>query len=87
MPDKKTLKELILASKGKFFSIKFIKDNGDIRVANGKAFYRKALHGGDSTHKDSKSVPFIDRNKKDFISANADRVLAFRCGSIVYPKD
>jgi len=85
--NKATLTSLINASKGKFFSIKFLKANGDIRVANGKGFYKRLLTGGDSTLLESNSKPFVDRNKGSFISANADRVIAFRCGSLIHPSD
>lgn len=85
--DKATLTALITASKGKFFSIKFRKANGDIRVANGKNFYKRLLHGGESTHTESESKPFVDRNKGEFIAAKGDKVLAFRCGSLSYPSE
>jgi hypothetical protein len=83
--DKATLTNLISASNGKFFTIKFRKANGDIRVANGKDFYKRLLSGGTSTLSESNSKPFVDRNKGHFISANAERVIGFKCGSLTYP--
>lgn len=84
--NKAELTNLIRSTKGKFFSIKFRKANGDIRVANGKDFYKRLLNGGESTHSESESKPFVDRNKGEFIAANGDRVVAFRCGSLSYPQ-
>jgi hypothetical protein len=85
--DKAFLKTLILSTKGKFFSIRFRKANGEIRVANGKNFYRRLIVGGDSCFKESSYVPLVDRNKGDgeWIPAHGDKVLSFKCGSIVYP--
>jgi hypothetical protein len=85
--DKATLTNLITRTKGKFFSIKFRKADGTVRTANGKNFYAKLVSGGDSTHTESNSKPFVDRNKGEFIAANADRIVSFRCGSVVYPTD
>lgn len=83
--NKSELSNLIAQTKGRFFSIKFRKSDGTVRVANGKDFYTSLLCGGDSTHKESNSRPFVDRNKGSFISANGDRVIAFRCGSLSWP--
>ena len=83
---KDKLKELVRSTKGRFFSLTFEKADGTRRVANGKNFYGKLIAGGNSTHSDSKSVPFVDRNKGSFISANSERVIAFKCGSLSYPE-
>jgi len=84
--DKQTLIEQIRSTKGKFFTIKFQKLNGETRIANGKNFYKRLLSGGDSTHTDSPSVPFVDRNKGSFISATGEKVVGFRCGSVSWHK-
>lgn len=80
--NKNQLTNLIKETKGRFFSIKFQKANGDIRVANGKNYYCHLLQGGESTHNQSDSTPFVDRNKESFISANAGRVISFKCGGL-----
>lgn len=82
---KETLHDLVLSTKGKFFSIEFEKANGQKRIANGKNFYKSLLSGGTSTHKESKSVPFVDRNKSGFVSARGEKVVRFKCGSVVWP--
>jgi uncharacterized protein (DUF3084 family) len=76
----------IRSTKGKFFTIEFTKANGEKRVANGKNFYKRLLSGGDSTHTDSPSVPFVDRNKEEFIAATGEKVTGFRCGSVSWSK-
>lgn len=82
--NKNKLTKLIKETKGRFFSIKFQKANGDIRIANGKNYYCHLLNGGQSTHGGSESAPFVDRNKNSFISANARRVISFKCGGLEY---
>lgn len=79
------LKELIDKTNGRFFSVTFRKADGSIRKANGKDYYLRLLRGGESTLKESRAVPFVDRNKGSFIAANADRIISFRCGSLTYP--
>lgn len=76
------LVELVQATKGKFFSVAFIKRNGERRVMNGKNFYADLLRGGNSTLEHSMSVPVVDRNKGEFRAVNADTLISFKCGKI-----
>jgi hypothetical protein len=88
MNNQKTLRKLIQETRGKFFSISFLKLDGTIRKANGKDFYRRLL--ADSTNpkagfnplKDTTAESFIDRNKEGWISARQERVVSFSCGAI-----
>lgn len=81
------LQSLIQASKGKFFSIKFVKANGQERVANGKNKYNHLLAGGDSTVAARGYSSFVDTNKGDhreggWIAAHPTRLVEFKCGDI-----
>jgi len=44
-----SLDELIVATKGKFFSVTFVKKDGSIRVVNGKDKYHRLLVRGQSS--------------------------------------
>lgn len=78
--NKNTIKEFIKSTKGAFFSVKYTKADGSIRSACGKSFNKQALVGGESTHKESNSVPYWDVNKKAYRSFRADSVLEISCG-------
>jgi hypothetical protein len=82
------LRNLIQETKGKFFSIKFVKNDGTLRVANGKDIYRRLLapdsssRAGKSTLKGAGYESFVDRNKESWIAAHGEKVVAFKCGKL-----
>lgn len=83
-PTMKTeLDNLIAETKGKFFSITFVKKDGTTRVINGKDKYQRLLKGGIDTVRDAGYVPFVNRNTEKWASAHKDAVVTFRCGSLV----
>lgn len=73
------LEKMIADTKGKFFSITFVKKDGSKRVANGKDKYFRLLKDGPS--KLANNVPFVDRNQEKWISTTNDAVVIFKCGS------
>lgn len=79
-------RELVRATKGKFFSVTFVKKStGEKRVANGKDKYFRLLVGGKDgalARVKAENVPFVDRNKDAWISAHEDSVVHFKCGKI-----
>jgi len=77
------LDNLIAETKGKFFSITFVKKDGTTRVINGKDKYQRLLKGGVDTVRDAGYVPFVNRNTEKWASAHKDAVVTFRCGSLV----
>ena len=77
------LQELIAASKGKFFSIKFTKNDGTMKIVNGKDKYRRLLAGGNNSIRQHGFVPFIDRNRENWSCAHKDKVVTFKCGKLV----
>jgi hypothetical protein len=77
------LDNLIAETKGKFFSITFVKKDGSVRVINGKDKYQRLLKGGVNHVKDAGYVPFVNRNTETWASAHKDAVVTFRCGKLV----
>jgi hypothetical protein len=77
------LDSLIAQTKGKFFSITFVKKDGATRVINGKDKYQRLLKGGVDSVRASGYVPFVNRNTETWASAHKDAVVTFRCGSLV----
>ena len=76
------LDSLIGATKGKFFSITFVKNDGTTRIVNGKDKYNRLLNGGSDTGRQAGFVPFVNRNTETWVSAHKDRVVTFRCGKL-----
>jgi hypothetical protein len=77
------LDNLIAETKGKFFSITFVKKDGTVRVINGKDKYRRLLKGGVNNVTVAGYVPFVNRNTETWASAHKDAIVTFRCGSLV----
>ena len=77
------LDNLIAQTKGKFFSITFVKKDGSVRVINGKDKYQRLLKGGVNNVAVAGYVPFVNRNTETWASAHKDAVVTFRCGKLV----
>lgn len=81
-----SLRQLILDTKGRFFSLTFRKNDGSERVVNGKNFYRDLVKGTGSPATDALReqgyVSMIDRNKESWISAHETAGIHFKCGEI-----
>lgn len=77
------LDNLIAQTKGKFFSITFVKKDGSVRVINGKDKYQRLLKGGVNNVSVAGYVPFVNRNTETWASAHKDAIVTFRCGSLV----
>ena len=77
------LDNLIAETKGKFFSITFVKKDGTVRVINGKDKYQRLLKGGVNNVAVAGFVPFVNRNTETWASAHKDAVVTFRCGELV----
>jgi hypothetical protein len=77
------LDNLIAQTKGKFFSITFVKKDGSVRIINGKDKYRRLLKGGEYKGETAGFVPFVNRNTETWASAHKDAIVTFRCGSLV----
>ncbi len=78
----KTLDQLIAESKGKFFSVTFIKKDGTVRTINGKGRYRRLVKGGEYKGREAGYVPFVNRNRDAWVSAHKNAVVTFKCGKL-----
>lgn len=80
------IENTIAATKGRFFSITFIKKDGSIRTINAKDRYNSHVKGIGSAATDalkSSGYKFLfDRNKKRFFSYKPEKVLSIKCGTI-----
>jgi hypothetical protein len=76
------LDALINQTKGKFFSITFVKNDGSTRIINGKDKYNRLLKGGSDTVRQAGYVPFVNRNTENWVCAHNDRVVTFQCGKV-----
>ena len=79
---KANLAQLIESTKGKFFSVTFIKNDGSERVANGKDFYSHLQRGGENKVAKAGYTSFYDRNAGHWVCAKGERVKHFKCGAI-----
>jgi hypothetical protein len=75
------LQQLIDESKGKFFSITFVKKDGTVRTINGKNRYNAKLAGGE---RKGTAVPFFNRNKNSWASTHPESIVTFKCGNLVH---
>jgi hypothetical protein len=91
-----SLDELIAATKGKFFSVTFVKKNGSIRVVNGKDKYHRLLVRGQSPQvingQSEFSNFFIEDKSKikenvPFVDRNKKSILDKRGGGWVSTKN
>lgn len=82
----KEIRDLIRATKGKFFSITFEKKDGTIRTINAKDKYLRLLAGTGSPATDALKaagyVSAVNRNKETWFSFQPDSVVTFKCGAI-----
>jgi hypothetical protein len=83
----KTLDQLIAETKGKFFSVTFVKKDGSSRTINGKDKYLRLIAGTKENPnvnpvRNAGYVSFVNRNKESWASAHKDAVLVFKCGEI-----
>ena len=78
------IKDLIKSTKGKFFVVTFIKENGDLRRMKARTGVKKGLKGvGKGWTKDN-VVDVYDVTIKAFRSIRTDRVTSLQCGKIQY---
>lgn len=77
---------LIKSANGRFFTLKFIKNDGTVRVINSKDKYRRLIVGTGSPATDAlKSQGYknaVNRNGESWFSFKPERVLEFKCGAI-----
>jgi phage/plasmid primase-like uncharacterized protein len=82
----KQIDSLIADTKGKFFSLKFIKKDGTIRTINGKDRYNRLVKGTGSPATDALKAKgyknAVNRNGESWVSFMPEKVVEFKCGAI-----
>jgi hypothetical protein len=82
----KQIDSLIAATKGKFFSLKFVKKDGSLKIINGKACYNRLVKGTGSPATDALKAQgyknAVNRNGEGWVSFKPEKVVEFKCGVI-----
>jgi len=82
----KQIDSLIADTKGKFFSLKFIKKDGTIRTINGKDRYNRLVKGMGSPATDALKAKgyknAVNRNGESWVSFMPEKVVEFKCGAV-----
>jgi hypothetical protein len=84
--DKETAKELIFDTKGKFFTVTFIKKDGSERVMNARLGVKKYLKGGTLKYnpEDFNYITVYDMGAKDYRTVNANTIQKLKIGKNEY---
>jgi hypothetical protein len=84
--DKETAKELIFDTKGKFFTVKFIKKDGSERVMNARLGVKKYLKGGTLKYDPAEFnyITVYDMGAKDYRTVNANTIQNLKIGKNEY---
>tara|TARA_B100001093_G_scaffold170426_3_gene163306 strand:+ start:9117 stop:9371 length:255 start_codon:yes stop_codon:yes gene_type:complete len=79
------LKEIIQETKGKFFTVNFIKKDGSKRHMLARTGVKKYLKGGESPAKNRDNMIVVfDVHKRAYRMINLDTLLSFKCGNKEY---
>lgn len=85
-PTQEEIAALIDATKGKFFSLTFVKKDGSIRTINAKDRFTGLIKGTGSPATDALRqggyMFAVDRNKNSYFCFKPEKVLALKCGKI-----
>ena len=84
--DKETAKELIFGTKGKFFTVKFIKLDGSERVMNARLGVKKYLKGGTLKYDPAEFnyITVYDMGSKGYRTVNANTIQSLKIGNNEY---
>jgi hypothetical protein len=87
--DKETAKELIFGTKGKFFTVKFIKKDGSERIMNARLGVKKYLKGGTLRYDPAvfNYITVWDRGSKEYRTVNANTIQNLKIGKNEYTVD
>lgn len=85
-PTQEEIAALIDATKGKFFSLTFVKKDGTIRTINAKDRFTGLIKGVGSPATDALRqggyMFAVDRNRNSYFCFKPEKVLALKCGKI-----
>jgi hypothetical protein len=82
---KQKLQRLLDRTDGRFFSVEFVKLNGEKRVANGHIVKKGDV--SPRSLRDKGYCVFRDRNTQSFVATHPERLLSFQCGEIFWKKN
>lgn len=84
--DKETAKELIFDTKGKFFTVTFIKKDGSERVMNARLGVKKYLRGGELKYDPAEFnyITVYDMGAKGYRMVNANTIKNLKIGKNEY---
>ena len=84
--DKETAKELIFGTKGKFFTVTFIKKDGSERVMNARLGVKKYLRGGELKYDPAEFnyITVYDMGAKGYRMVNANTIQNLKIGKNEY---
>lgn len=76
------IENVLKATKGKFFTVSFIKKDGSLRIMNCRLGVTKHLKGGVSTLNPDKFLTVYDVQSKGYRAINFDTIISVTCGGI-----
>jgi len=84
MSDPNEVSVLIDSTGGRWFTLEFIKKNGELRVMNARVGVRKHLKGGKMSYDpaDYSYRVVWDAQKKEYRMVNLKTVTRFKCGKV-----
>ena len=80
------LKEVLAATKGKFFTVVFIKKDGSTRSMNCRLGVTKHLKGGVSNLNPDQYLTVYDVQAEGYRAVNLSTIVSVTCGGIVLTK-
>jgi hypothetical protein len=80
---KNKIAKLIEATKGRYFTLEFVKKDGTKRIANTKAKDIAHLRGGENTVANAGYLTAWDRNANHFVAFKPENVTRIKCGKCV----
>jgi len=83
----KTLLEIIKETKGKFFTVKFIKKDKTERILTGRIGVIKHLKGGIKTTDPNKYLTVYDVQNKGYRSINLDTIKEVRFNGLIHTQN
>jgi hypothetical protein len=84
--DKATAKQLIKDTKGKFFTVTFIKKDGTTRIMNARLGVKAYLRGGELPYNPEEKglIPVYDVKTKDYRMININTITNLKIGTTEY---
>jgi S-adenosylmethionine:tRNA-ribosyltransferase-isomerase (queuine synthetase) len=82
MNSSKALASLIEKSNGKMVTVTFVKNDGSVRVLNGRMGVKKYIKGSSLKKNSTEYITIYDVKNEGYRSVNRDTIVAVRCNGI-----